>query len=68
MFTKNKVFAYENSDGDKGIIIAKSIDKAKKIFHKNIQNARFLRSKDTNPNRFNECWAEYQAKNGIRLA
>lgn len=30
--------------------------------------ARFLRSKDVNPNRFNECWAEYQAKNGIRLA
>lgn len=42
MFTKNKVFAYENSDGDKGIVIAKSIDKAKKIFHKNIQNARLL--------------------------
>ena len=42
IFTKNKVFAYENSDGDKGIIIAKSIDKAKKIFHKNIQNARLL--------------------------
>ena len=33
MFTKNKVFAYENSDGDKGIIIAKSIEEAKKIFH-----------------------------------
>ena len=30
--------------------------------------ARFLRSKDINPNRFNKCWAEYQAKNGIRLA
>ena len=30
--------------------------------------ARFLRSKDINPNRFNECWAEYQAKNGGRLA
>ena len=30
--------------------------------------ARFLRSKDINPNRFNECWAEYQAKNGRRLA
>lgn len=34
MFTKNKVFAYENSDGDKGIIIARSIDEAEKIFHK----------------------------------
>ena len=29
--------------------------------------ARFLRSKDINPNRFNKCWAEYQAKNGRRL-
>lgn len=28
MFTKNKVFAYENSDGDKGIIIARSINEA----------------------------------------
>lgn len=34
MFTKNKVFAYENSYGDKGIIIARSIDEAEKIFHK----------------------------------
>lgn len=34
MFTENKVFAYENSDGDKGIIIARSIDEAEKIFHK----------------------------------
>ena len=33
MFTKKKVFAYENSDGDKGIIIAVSIDEAKRIFH-----------------------------------
>lgn len=33
MFTKNKVFAYENSDGDKGIIIARSINEAEKIFH-----------------------------------
>ena len=30
--------------------------------------ARFLKCKDINPNRFNECWAEYQAKNGKRLA
>lgn len=42
MFTKNKVFAYENSDGDKGIIIAKSIEEAKKSSMKNIQNARLL--------------------------
>lgn len=30
--------------------------------------ARFLRSKNENPRRFNKCWAEYQAKNGRRLA
>lgn len=30
--------------------------------------ARFLRSKNENLNRFNECWAEYQAKTGRRLA
>ena len=29
--------------------------------------ARFLRSKNENPRRFNKCWAEYQAKNGSRL-
>ena len=29
---------------------------------------RFLRPKSENPNRFNECWAEYQAKTGRRLA
>ena len=30
--------------------------------------ARFLRNKNENPNRFNECWAEHQAKTGRRLA
>ncbi len=29
--------------------------------------ARFLRNKNENPNRFNKCWAEYQAKTGKRL-
>ena len=33
MFKKKKVFAYENNDGDKGIIIAKSIEEARRIFH-----------------------------------
>jgi len=33
MFAKKKVYAYENSNGDKGIIIAKSYDDAKRIFH-----------------------------------
>lgn len=29
--------------------------------------ARFLKSKEENPNRYNKCWAEYQAKNGKKL-
>lgn len=29
--------------------------------------ARFLRSKSENPNRYNKCWVEYQAKTGRRL-
>ena len=33
MFAKKKIYAYENSDGDKGIIIAKSYNDAKRIFH-----------------------------------
>ena len=34
LFKKDKVFAYENSNGDKGIIIAKSMEQAEKLFHK----------------------------------
>lgn len=30
--------------------------------------ARYLRSKEENPKRYNKCWAEYQAKNSLRLA
>lgn len=29
--------------------------------------SRYLKSKDESPNRFNECWAEWQAKNNRRL-
>lgn len=29
--------------------------------------ARFLRSRSENPNRYNKCWAEFQAKTGRRL-
>lgn len=29
--------------------------------------ARFLRSKKENPNRYNKCWAEYQARHGKKL-
>ncbi len=30
--------------------------------------SRFLRSKQENPNRYNKCWVEYQARTGRRLA
>lgn len=30
--------------------------------------ARFLRNKSESPNRYNKCWAEYQARTGRRLA
>lgn len=30
--------------------------------------AKFLRSKSENPNRYNKCWAEYQARTDRRLA
>lgn len=29
--------------------------------------SKFLKTKKENPNRFNKCWAEYQAKSGRRL-
>lgn len=34
MFFKKKIFAYECSDGDKGIIVAMSYKKAEQIFYK----------------------------------
>lgn len=42
MFEKKKVYAYENSNGDKGIIIAKSIDEAKMIFYKEYPNRKIV--------------------------
>ena len=30
--------------------------------------AKFLRTKKENPNRYNKCWAEYEARTGKRLA
>lgn len=33
MFNKKKVYAYENCEGDKGVIIARSLKKATEIFH-----------------------------------
>ena len=42
MFKKKKVFAYENSEGDKGIIIAKSYEDAKNIFHKNYPKRKII--------------------------
>lgn len=31
---ERKIYAYENSEGDKGIIIAKSLDEARELFKK----------------------------------
>ena len=42
MFAKKKVYAYENSNGDKGIIIAKSYDDAKRIFHEKYTNRKIV--------------------------
>ncbi|HAU87854.1 MAG TPA: hypothetical protein DCW90_20930 [Lachnospiraceae bacterium] len=42
MFKKKKVFAYENSYGDKGIIIAKSYRGAERIFHKNYPKRKIV--------------------------
>ena len=67
---KNRIFEYiqkvQNNQDYKGV---KKLD-----FYKNEMQplkrkyARFLRSKNENPRRFNKCWAEYQAKTGRRLA
>ena len=42
MFKKKKVYAYENSDGDKGIIIAKSYKEAEKIFYKEYPKRKII--------------------------
>lgn len=42
MFKKKKVFAYENSEGDKGIIIARSYNEAKAIFHKEYSKRKIV--------------------------
>ena len=39
---KLKVYGYENSDGDKGIIIATSLKKAKKVYFKNYPKRKLV--------------------------
>lgn len=41
-----KIFAYENSEGDKGIIIAKSYKDAKKIFYKEYPKRKIAKNDD----------------------
>ena len=50
------IWNYINTD-----IYKEEMVQLKKIYSK------FLKSKKENPNRFNKCWAEKQAKYGIRL-
>lgn len=42
MFKKKKVYAYENSDGDKGIIITKSYKDAAKIFYEEYPDRKIM--------------------------
>ena len=42
MFNKLKIFAYENSDGDKGIICARSYENAEKIFYKKYPERKIM--------------------------
>lgn len=42
MFKKKKIFAYENSEGDKGIICAKSYEEAEKIFYKKYTKRKIM--------------------------
>lgn len=39
-----KVYAYENSNGDKGVIIANSLDDAKELFAKEYPKRKIVRS------------------------
>lgn len=41
---KRKIYAYENSEGDKGIIIAKSLKEAEKIFYKEYPKRKIIPS------------------------
>lgn len=45
LFAK-KIFAYENSEGDKGIIVAKSYKEAKKIFYKEYPKRKIVKNDD----------------------
>lgn len=42
MFRKIKIFAYENSEGDKGIICAKSYKEAERIFCKKYSKRKIM--------------------------
>lgn len=46
MFKKKKVYAYEMCEGDKAIIIAKTIDEAKMIFCKEYPERKIVDNDD----------------------
>ena len=43
MFKKDKIYAYENSNGDKGIIIATSFNEAKEIYEKEYPKRKIVK-------------------------
>lgn len=45
-FRKKKVFAYENSEGDKGVIIANSLEAAKRSFHRQYPERKIVNNDD----------------------
>lgn len=47
----NKVYAYENSEGDKGFVIAKSMEQAEKIFYKKYPKRKIV----SDPNEYWKC-------------
>ena len=46
MFGKKKMFAYECSEGDKGVIVARSYEEAKQIFYKKYPNREIVDNDD----------------------
>ena len=56
MFKRKKVFAYENSEGDKGIIIAKSYKDAEKIFYEEYPGRRIVDCNKDVPDQNEDYW------------
>ncbi len=46
---KNKIFAYENCDGDKGIIIAETYEEAEKLYKDDYPDCTIIDGEDYRP-------------------